>query len=119
MVAVVLLAIAGYAVTRGGARENEARMVTVTYEVTGAPGKVEVRYNDSNGDLSSPQTVTLPWKTQITVREGTKTLLRLRVERAESSGGALACRITSEGKSIDNVKSHGDFVACGGFVDEN
>jgi len=114
-VAVVLLALGGYAVTRGGPN-SEPQTISVTYEVTGSPGSVQIRYHDSEGHLSRPQTVSPPWQAQVLVREGSKQLVSVSGERADSSDEPLTCRITADGKSIDRKQSAGGFVFCGGYV---
>ncbi|ORW01733.1 hypothetical protein AWC14_07930 [Mycobacterium kyorinense] len=116
-VAVVVLALGGYAATRG--RTNNApQTVSVTYEVTGSPGSVQIRYHDSEGHLSEPRTVTPPWQTQVLVRDKSG-MLYIRAERPGSSNEPLTCRITADGKSIDRRQSAGGFVFCSGYFGGN
>lgn len=114
-VAIIVLAIGGYALTRGGSKDK-AQTVSVTYEITGSAGPVEIRYHDSAGHLSEPQTVTPPWQTRVLVPQGRKQLVSVSGQRPDSSDEPLACRITSEGKSIDRKQSAGGFVFCGGYL---
>jgi hypothetical protein len=107
----------GAAVIFTVAKDAQPQAVTVTYEVTGPPGAVEVTYWDSDDKRSDPQTVTLPWRTQVTMR-AEDPYTSLSVEQPKSSAEPIKCRITAEGKVIEENQSVGIFVSCHGRVGE-
>jgi hypothetical protein len=117
-VAVVLLAIGGYAVTRGGSSDKGVKTATVTYEITGAPGSITVTYYGSDGHRFGPQAVTLPWQKQVEPR-GENAYLSVAAERADSSNEPLVCRITSNSRAIAEHRSAGGFVFCSGRTGQN
>jgi Mycobacterium membrane protein len=112
--AVVLAVVVGLVVVLTVAKD-EPRAVTVTYEVTGPPGSVEVTYWGADGKRSNPVTVTLPWKTEVTMR-GDDTYVSLSVERPKSSEEPAKCRITAGGKVIQENQAEGIFLSCTGHL---
>jgi hypothetical protein len=114
MAVLVLVVVAGLVIFTV-ARDDQPQAVTVTYEVTGPPGEVEVTYWDSDDNRSDPQPVTLPWRTQVTMR-GEDKYTSLSVEQAKSSDEPVKCRITADGKVIQENESVGIFVSCSGRV---
>jgi hypothetical protein len=117
IIAAVVLVVAVAVAVITVADDDRPQAVTVTYEVTGPPGAVEVTYWDSDDNRSDPQTVTLPWRTHVAM-SGEGNYASLSVERAQASGESLTCRITVEGKVIQENQSISRSVSCHGRVGE-
>jgi hypothetical protein len=115
--AVVLVMAVGAAVVFTVAKDAQPQAVEVIYEVTGPPGAVEVTYWGSDDNRSGPETVTLPWRTQVTMR-GEDMYTSLSVERAKASDESVTCRITADGKVIQENQSISRSVSCHGRVGE-
>jgi hypothetical protein len=107
----------GAAVIFTVAKDDQPQAVEVIYEVTGT-GSAEVTYHGPDGGFTGPSTETLPWRKQVTMG-GEHTFVEVSVERARSSDEPLKCRITADGKVIQEDESVGIFVFCGGRVGEN
>lgn len=112
--AVVLVVAVGIAVITV-AKDDQPQAVTVTYEVTGPPGPVEVTYWGSDDNRSDPVTVNLPWRTQVIMR-AENLYVSVSAERPDASDEPLTCRITADGKSVNDNKSISRFVSCSGRV---
>jgi hypothetical protein len=115
--AVVLVVTLGAVVIITVAKDAQPQAVNVIYEVTGT-GSVEITYHGPDGGFTGPSTETLPWRKQVTMG-GEHTFVEVSVERARSSDEPLKCRITADGKVIQEDESVGIFVSCGGRVGEN
>jgi hypothetical protein len=90
----------------------------VTYEITGAPGDVEVTYHDDDGRLTNPERVTLPWKKVVTSREAVK-VVSVQATRVDGSEDPLTCRITSEnGVVVSESQAVAPFANCSGLAPE-
>ncbi|MGV0838092.1 MmpS family transport accessory protein [Mycolicibacterium thermoresistibile] len=100
----------------GADDEEDIATVVVTYEVTGPPGTtVELTYWTSDNAQSEVQTVTLPWRTQVT-KGGDNTYVSISVLRPERSDEPLGCRITADDVTISEDESVGISTSCGGQV---
>jgi hypothetical protein len=112
--AVVLAVVAGLVIFTV-AKDEQPQAVTVTYEVTGPPGAVEATYWGSDDNRSDPVTVNLPWRTQVTMR-GENPYFSVSAERPDASDEPLTCRITADGKSVNDNTSISRFVSCHGRI---
>ncbi|KUI28946.1 hypothetical protein AU196_14695 [Mycobacterium sp. IS-1742] len=91
------------------------RHVTVAYEVTGAAGRVEIRYEAADGALLATNPVTLPWRRQFTVDADSR-FLSLSAGRTDSSPGDVTCRITADGALIALEGLSGGYTQCTGVL---
>jgi hypothetical protein len=111
--AVVLVVAVGIAVITV-TKDDQPQAVEVIYEVTGT-GSAEITFHGPDGGFTGPSTETLPWRKQVTMG-GEHTFVEVSVERARSSDEPLKCRITADGKVLQEDESVGIFVFCGGRV---
>ncbi|MGK2882778.1 MAG: MmpS family transport accessory protein [Mycobacterium sp.] len=118
VVVLVLVAVVGLAAIGSGGDGNEDALprTEVTYEVTGTVGSVELYYSGTEG-LEHFETVTLPWRETVTL-EGEDAYFEVSVRRAKRSDEELACRVMANGRAIAEERSVGEFVGCGGRLNE-
>lgn len=92
-----------------------APTVTVTYEVTGSARTAEVRYEDDAGRVAAPVTVTLPWRTRLTVPRGSG-YVTMSATRTATAPGELECRITADAQLIALDGLGGGSAQCTGAL---
>ena len=112
---VLLVALLIFAASAAQLLTDRPRQVTVAYEVTGAAGHVEIRYEDADGVLSAPTLVTLPWRRQFTVAADTR-FLSLSAGRTDASAANVTCRITADGALIALDGLSGGYTQCTGVL---
>lgn len=118
LVVLVLVAVVGLAAIGSGGDDNEDALprTEVTYEVTGAVGSVELVYYSDQG-TTQLKTAALPWSETVML-EGEDAYFEVSVRRAERSDEELACRVMANGRAIAEERSVGEFVGCGGRLNE-
>ncbi|BBY18793.1 MmpS family transport accessory protein [Mycolicibacterium litorale] len=109
----LVVALVLFAASAAWTLRDDPQEVAVTYEVTGSAGAVEIRYEDSDGALSAPTLVTLPWRRQFTVPLAAR-FLSLSAGRTGSSSGDVTCRITADGMLIALDGLSGGYTQCTG-----
>ncbi|WNG81233.1 MmpS family transport accessory protein [Mycobacterium sp. ITM-2016-00316] len=114
----VLVAVLGLVVINAGGDGDEQALqrTVITYEVTGAAGSVELSYWGTEGQ-QPPTTVPLPWRATVTL-EGQDAYFDVSARTAEEPDGELACRVIANGKAIAEERTVGEFVGCGGRLNE-
>ncbi|MCK0176064.1 MmpS family transport accessory protein [Mycolicibacterium sp. F2034L] len=114
--AVLLVALLAVATTAAYTLPHEPpAVVTVAYEVTGAAGHVEIRYEDADGALSTATPETLPWRRQFTVPADAR-FVSLSAGRTDASSADVTCRIIADGTLIALDGLSGGYTQCTGAL---
>jgi hypothetical protein len=109
--ALVVVVVTGVVIARDDEGAAEVpRATVVTYEVTGTAGTVEVAYWGPSGG-NRPETVSLPWRHELTVEER-DALLSISAQTADGSDQELACRISTGGRTLVADRTVTGYVGC-------
>ncbi|MFI6260853.1 MmpS family transport accessory protein [Micromonospora sp. NPDC051006] len=92
------------------APSGEPGTIQVRYEVTG-DGPVDLEYYDANGDFVQDARVALPWRLTLRVNDAGRVMV---LAHNSADEGPVACKITVDGKTVDEVSAPKWGASCFG-----
>ena len=118
LVVIIAAAVAFIAFGSGGDENKyDSQRTVVTYSVTGSADSVELSYQ-SGERQEPPVEVKLPWTETVTL-VGEDAYFDVSAQTVDGASHDLECRVITYGRTIVEDKTVGEFIGCGGRLDEH